>query len=412
MANTLKTLAAGDITRKALAILHNKLVFCKTINKEYDDRFARSGAKNGGTLVIREPNQFSVRSGAVMDVQDVVETTQNLTVATQKGVDINFSAYELTMSMDDFSERILKPAITRLAAEVDKIVITACYKDVYNHVWKSTFGTTPTFTEIAIVRAKLAKGLAPSGDRTMLMESLSMNSVVNDVKALYHSAPEISKQYDTGLMGHALGFEFRETEMIPVHTNGTRVDLNCVGATGCFTSGTAEIKITGGNNTKTILAGDVFTVAECFAVNPETKVAYAHLQQFTCTEAVTTNGSGVATIKVSPTPISSGVKQNISVPTDGLLDGHVVIHVAAGGSGTQAVGEPQNLAYHKDAFTLVTADLEMPRNVDFAAREVFDGVSMRVWRGNDIVNDKFPCRIDVLFGYKTIRPEWACRLVG
>jgi hypothetical protein len=413
MGHTIKTLGDGAITRKALAILHNKLVFVKSINKEYDDRFAQSGAKIGASLLIREPNQFRVRTGAVMDTQDIVETTQTLTLATQKGVDINFSSEELTLHMDDFASRILDPAMSRLAAEIDKICLAAFYKDIYNIHWKSTFGTTPLFGDAAIVRSKLSKGLAPTGNRTMLMESLSMNSVVGDVKALYHSASEIAKAYDTGLMGHALGFEFRESEMIPTHTNGSRVDASCVGATACFASGTAEIKITGGNNAKTILAGDVFTVAECYAVNPETKDVYGHLQQFVCTEAVTTNASGVATIKVSPTPISSGVKQNISVPSDGLLDGHVVIHVAAGGSGTQSAVEPQNLAYHKDAFTFVSADLEVPRGAGvFAKREVHDGISLRIWRGNDIINDKFPCRIDVLFGYKTVRPEWAARLVG
>lgn len=412
MSNTLKTLGDGAITRKALAILHNKLVFVKSINKEYDSRFAQAGAKIGASLLIREPNQFTVRSGAVMDTQDVTESTQTLTLATQRGVDVNFGAAELTLSMDDFASRILDPAMGRLAAEIDKICLAAFYKDIYNIHWKSTFGTVPLFADAAIVRSKLSKGLTPPGNRTLLMESLSMNSVVGDVKALFHSASEISKAYSTGLMGHALGFEFRESEMIPTHTNGSRVDASCVGASACFASGTAEIKITGGNNAKTIAAGDVLTVAECYAVNPETKDAYAHLQQFVCTELVTTDASGVATIKVSPTPISSGAKQNISVPSDGLLDGHVVIHVAAGGSGTQSVVEPQNLAYHRDAFTFVSADLQMPNAKGVASRDVFDGIAMRIWRGDDIVNDKFPVRMDVLFGYKTVRPEWACRLVG
>ena len=132
MSNTIKTLSSGDITRKALALLHNELVFTKTINKQYDDRFARSGAKNGGTLLIRNPNQFTIRTGQTMDIQDVTESTQTLTVATQLGVDINFSSVELTLSLDDFADRILKPAMSRLAAEVDKTVIEACYPYVNN----------------------------------------------------------------------------------------------------------------------------------------------------------------------------------------------------------------------------------------------------------------------------------------
>jgi hypothetical protein len=86
MGNTIKTLGDGAITKKALAILHNKLIFVKGINKEYDSRFAVSGAKIGASLLIREPNQFTVRSGAVMDTQDVTESTQTLTLATQNEV--------------------------------------------------------------------------------------------------------------------------------------------------------------------------------------------------------------------------------------------------------------------------------------------------------------------------------------
>ena len=409
MSNTIKTLGDGAITRKALSILHNNLIFCKSIDRQYDDRFAVSGAKIGANLLIREPNQFTVRSGAVMDVQDVTESTQTLTVATQRGVDINYSSAELTLSMDDFADRILEPAMSRLAAEIDSIIITGCAKAVYNEVY-TTIGTAPVLADIQSARAKLAKGLAPPGDRSIIMESLSMNSVVADSKGLYSPSSEISRQYNRGLVGHAHGFDFRETEMIPVLTNGSRVDASCVGATSCFTSGTAVINITGGNDTKTIVVGDVFTVAECYAANPETKAQYEHLQQFVCTEAVTTNGSGVAAIKVSPTPIDSGAKQNIVTPSDGLLDGHAVVFVAAGGSGTASTGFPMNLAYHKKAFTMVTADLEVPPG--FAHREVFDGISLRIWRQPDIVNDKFPCRIDVYFGYKAVRPEWACRLPG
>lgn len=410
MSNTIKTLGDGAITRKALAILHNKLNFVKSINKEYDGRFAQSGAKIGASLLIREPNQFTVRSGAVMDTQDVTESTQTLTMATQSGVDVNFSSVELTLSMDEFAKRILDPAMSRLAAEIDKIVIESCYKDIYNMVWTS-YGTAPDFEDIQAARAKLSKGLAPAGDRTMLMESLSMNHAVNDMKGLYNSTSAIASQYDSGLMGHALGFGFRESEIVPTHTNGSRTDSTPVVDSTGIVSGTATIGITGDNNAKDVHAGDIFTVADVYAVNPETKTRYAHLQQFVCTTRVACDSGGIATVAVSPTPVTSGAKQNIDEVLAGSV-GKACVYVAAGGSGTADAVDVQNLAYHKDAFTFVTADLELPRDAHFAAREVYDGISMRIWRASDIVNDKFPCRIDVLFGYKTIHPDWACRLPG
>ncbi|MDO9527914.1 MAG: P22 phage major capsid protein family protein [Syntrophales bacterium] len=408
MPNAIKTLSSGDITRKSLALLHNNLIFCKLINREYDNRFARSGAKNGGTLLIREPNQFTVRTGAVMDTQDIDESTQTLTLATQKGVDVNFSSAELTLSLDDFSDRILKPAMARLAADIDSTVLTGCAKSVYNIVY-TTIGAAPDTVDVRSARAKLAKGLAPTNDRAMVMESLSMNAVAVDVPAWFQPGSEIAKAYDTGLMGRFGGFNFYETEMIPTIINGSRTDAtpicNTTEASG-ITSGTATVTTTGAAGT--VAVGDIFTIAGVYAVNPETKAVYEHLQQFVITAAHTNDASDVWA--VSPTPISSGAKQNISVVSAGASK--AVVFVAAGGSGEASTGYATNLGFQKGAFTMVTADLEMPKGVDFAAREVYDGISLRIVRNYDIVNDKFPCRIDVLFGYKAIRPEWAVRLPG
>lgn len=411
MANTIKSLSAGDITKKALSILHNKLVFTKTINKEYDDRFAKSGAKNGGTLLIREPNQFTVRSGAIINTQDVTESTQTLSVATQRGVDVNFSSVELTMSMDNFSDRILKPAMSRLAAEIDSIILTGCYKNIYNHVHGSgvaTTYTTSTLSDVNASRAKLSKGLAPVGDRYILHESLSMNQIISDSKALFQPASEVARQYSQGLIGTAAGYTFHETEMMPTFTQGSNTDAaaGTVDTAG-IVDGTATIPVLGALGAGTWTEGQTFTVAGVYAVNPETKAAYAHLQQFVVTAATTCVTSAV-TLAVSPTPYSTGAKQNIVIST--ASTSAAIITETSGGSGTASTAYVQGLAFHKDAFTMVTADLEMPKGVDFAAREVFDGISLRIVRNYDIVNDKFPCRIDVLFGYKTIRPEWACRL--
>ena len=373
-----------------------------------DDRFAKSGAKNGGTLLIREPNQFAVRTGAIMDTQDVTETTQTLTVATQLGVDVNFSSVELTLSLDDFADRILTPAMSRLAAEVDATVIKGCYPYVYNHT-HTTYGTAPVLTDVLKARTKLARGLAPRGDRNLLCDSAASNSIITAGVNVYNPASEISRQYDQGLIGQVYGFKFYESEMTPTHTCGSRTDTTPV----CDTSGTgivtntSTIAMTAFANGTTYKAGDVFTIAGVYAVNPETKTVYDNLQQFSVTTAITATSTAMSCV-VSPTPITSGAKMNCKVVT--AASNSAVVDLTAGGSGAASTAYINSLAYHKDAFTFVTADLEMPQGVDFAARKVMDGISLRVVRQFDIVNDKFPCRIDVLFGYKTVRPEWACRI--
>lgn len=413
MANTIKTLSDGDITRKALSILHNNLVFCKTINKQYDDRFAKSGAKNGGSLLIREPNQFTVRTGAVMDTQDVTESVQTLTVATQKGVDINFSSVELTLSLDDFADRILTPAMSRLAAEVDSSVISACYPYVYKYV-QTTAGTVPNIADVLKARAELQQGLAPMGNRHYMTGALELNAILTSNVSLMHPSSEVAREFEMGSVGTMYGFKFWETEMIPTHTAGTRTDTTPT----CYTTstgtsienGTPYITITAGSTGTTLKAGDVFIVTSVFAVNPETKVTCAWLQQWSVT--ADTNVTTAATDwPVSPTPYRSGAKQNCVI-VGGSIASVVLVSSTVKSTGAASAANKNSLCYHRDAFTLVTADLEMPRGVDFAAREVYDGISLRLVRNYDIVNDKFPCRIDVLFGCKTVRPEWAARVAS
>ena len=131
MANTLITPVA--LTREALRVLHQKSNFIGTINRSYDDSFAKTGAKIGDTLRIRNPNEFTIRTGATRSNQDVSETYQTLQVATQKGVDFSFSSVEWTLSLDEFSKRYIVPAMTRLAAEIEADALSM-YKDVYNIV--------------------------------------------------------------------------------------------------------------------------------------------------------------------------------------------------------------------------------------------------------------------------------------
>ena len=407
MANTILTPTA--VTRKALAILHNNLAFAKTINRQYDSSFAQEGAKIGTTLKIREPNQFTVRDGAVMQAQDLDESSKTLTVATQKGVDVNFSSVELTMSLDDFSERVLEPAMLRLAAEVEKTVLDNVYKDIYNQ--SGTPATTPaSLTAILNAGVKISQGLAPKSNRSLLMNSVAMAATTGSVASYFHRASELERAFSDGFIGRASGFDWWESELVPTHTNGTRNDTTPVVNTSTgITSGSDVITMTAFGDGLTYKKGDIFTIADVYAVNPETKGRYSHLQQFAVTADETETGSGDMSPAVTPTPVTSGAKQNVELVSAGA--GKAVTNLTGGGSGAASLVYDSHLAYHRDAFTMVTADLEMPKDV-WGAREVHDGISIRLVRDYDIVNDKHPARIDVLFGYLTLRPEWATRVRG
>jgi len=391
MANSILT--PTQVTREALRVLHEKLSFIGTINRTYDSRFAEKGAKIGDTLTIRLPNQYTVRSGKTLNAQDTQENSTSLAVATQKGVDMNFSSAELTMDMDDFSKRIIQPAMAVLASSIESDALTNMTKQVYNGV--GTAGTTPNALSIfGNARAKLNQFLAPKdNNRFLQIDSLAMSSMVDTLKGLFQDANSIKKQYLEGMIGRTAGFDWYENERILYHTTGsdhTTVTVN----DGAIATGDSTLTFAGG----TLSVGTIFTIANVYAVHPETKVAYSFLKQFVVTAV---NGNDYT---FSPAIHSTGALQNV--------DALPVTTAAVTAVGSASTTYPQHLAYHQDAFAFATADLEMPQGVHFASRQVYDGISIRVVRAYDINNDNFPCRLDVLYGYNAIRPELACRITG
>lgn len=383
------------VTREALRILHQKLNFVGSINRSYDDRFANSGAKIGDTLSIRLPNQFTVRTGANLSAQNTTEAKTDLTVATQKGVDIEFSSSELTLKLDDFSKRILEPAMSVLAANIEADALSMAL-DVYNGV--NNIGSAITFNKILQGRKILNDNLAPMDNkRTALLNTQDNVDLVDALKGLFQDSDQISNQYKEGAMGRTAGFDFYENTLVPTQTTGTAPS-----ATTCTISGASQTGSTltiANGSSYTFKKGDIITLAGCNRVHPETKVDTGVLQQF-----VVTADAAATTLTISPAIVVTGGAQNVSAsPTNSGAITKV--------GGASAVYRP-SLVYHKDAFTFATADLVMPQGVDFAAREVMDGISMRVVRQYAISTDTFPCRLDVLYGYKTIRAQLAARILS
>src|SRR5687768_11632342 len=205
MANSLLTPTA--VTREALRILHQKLNFVGSIERQYDDQFAKSGAKIGTSLKIRLPNQYTVRTGAALSAQDTEEVSETLTVATQKGVDLNFTSVDLTMSLDDFSSRVLDPAMSVLAANIEADAMSM-YKDVSQSIWNG--GSAATLSKILAGRKKLNDALAPNGNRTANLNTQDTVDLVDALKGLFHDSKEVGRQYREGEMGRTAGFDFAE----------------------------------------------------------------------------------------------------------------------------------------------------------------------------------------------------------
>lgn len=400
MANTLLT--SSVITNEALRILENNLTFAKGVNRQYESKFGVDGAKIGDTLNIRKPVRYVGRTGKTLDVENATESSVALQLDTQFGVDINFSSADLLLNIDMFSERFLKPAIATIANKIDRSGL-ALYKDVYNAV--GTPGTTPTAWKTYLqAGAKMDhEGVPRDGLRSCVMGPSEQVELVDALKGLFHSSDKISDQYKTGNMGLSGGIKFSMDQNVNAHTVGTYGGTPLVN--GANQTGASLVTDGWSSGASTLNEGDIFTIDGVYAVNPQSRQSTGQLRQFVVTSTVS-DTSGDMTIAISPSIITSGAFQTVTASPANDAGINVL--------GASAASGPANLMYHRDAFTLATADLPLPKGVDMAAR-VSDpqlGISLRMVRQYDINNDNFPCRIEVLYGWKTLYAELACRVCG
>ena len=402
MSNSILTI--DMITRKSLEILENNLVLTRNVNRQYDDSFAVEGAKIGSTLRIRLPDRALVTDGAALQVQDDNEQYTTLTVASQKHIGVNFTSAELTMQLDDFAERVLKPRISQLASSIDNDVANA-YKSIFSSV--GTPGTTPS-TSLVLLQGnqKLNEYASPMNDRYATVNPAANANLVEGMKGFFNPTSTISRQFTAGMMGTGvLGYdEVNMSQSIVNHTTGTTPTLPIVVST-MTAQGSTSLPISFSSGSPTFRVGDVFTIANVYSVNPQTRQSTGSLQQFVVTTNLDISSTTTGTLTISPA---------IYTPTNALatVDSFPAASAALTFLGGSATSYPQNLIYHKNAITFATADLLLPQGVDMASRQVHNGISMRIVRQYDINNDRLPCRIDVLYGYSVIRAPMAVRLWG
>lgn len=412
MANSILT--PTMITRKALDVLHQKCNFIGNVNRQYDDRFAQTGAKIGTSLNIRMPSKYSVRTNATLAAQDHIERSTPLNVSSQYGVDVSFTSVELTMDLDDFSERIIEPAMSQLAAKLEGESMAAAYK-LTNNYTNATTDALMTYKYFQKGGANITNNLGPLSQRSAIMGTDSVVEFNDAVKGLFQSQDNIRKQYREGLMGRTGGFDVYENTLTPTHTTGTldsAAALTTGAALGTSTTANAWVSQTAlsvdGVTADTLLAGDIITISGVYAVHPELKSNSGKLLPFVVQTAVTlTTAATTYTVTVKPGMIygSGNAYQNCAISGPANTDNNTVTLIGAVGS---AFG--QDLQFHKDAFVFATADLEdVSKYGAWGARAQKDGISMRIARQYAISSDTVPCRIDVLWGFAGLYPELANR---
>ncbi len=401
MPNTLLT--PVKILDESLMILENMLTFTARSNRDYSDEFAISGAKIGATVNARKPNRFVGTTGPALNIENVNETSVPITLTTQFHVDFTFSSQELTLIVDEFADRYLKPAMATIANKIDFDGLGLA-TTVANNV--GTVGATPN--DIAVLLnagVKLDNEATPrDGRRTVVWDPATNGSMVKSAAGLFNPSNKIGEQYESGIFSPSgLGFDIGMDQNVNTFTTGTRTNgtVSGAGQTG------SSLLVTGLGAAATVKKGDTFTIAGVFGVNPQNRQSTGVLRQFTVLADATADGSGNATLTIFPAINTAASNQQYQTVTAGPANAAAVTWDIA--ASTQYTA---SLAYHRDAFTLATADLEdVSKYGAWGARRMHKGISMRIARQYAIGTDTVPCRIDVLYGWAPVYNELACRIV-
>jgi hypothetical protein len=404
MANTFKT--TSWMAKEFLRHFENSNTFSKYVNKRYASEYTKADFRPGTTISIPKPARFAVTSGATASFPDITEESVNLTVA-QYNSSFAPTSVEMSVSVsrDQFSDRYLKPMAVALSSQVDKDGLALVYTTVANAA--GTPGTTPSAlsTYLTAKAIALEHGMPVDNDISIIINPAAEASIVDALKGLFQSSTEIEKQYKTGKMGMVIGAKWSMDQLVATHTQGQQGGTPLVNGA----SQTGASLITDGWTAAAanrLKAGDIFTVAGVFAVNPVTKQSTGRLQQFVVTADAASDGTGNATISISPSIVTSGTLQTV---TGSPADNAAITVLGAGSA--QAV---HNVLFHRDAFTLASVPMQTYGGLDKSAVE-YDpetGISVRITQGMDVTNDKLLVRADVLYGWAATRPEWASRVEG
>ena len=412
MSNNLLTIS--KITNEALMVLENELTFTGQVDRNYDDQFAVVGAKIGQTVNVRRPGLFIGAVGPQLVVEDFNETSVPVTLSTQFQVSTQFTTQDLALSLDMFSDRILKPAIATVANKMDRDGLLVAKNNTANIV--GTAGTAPTglITYLTAAAYLDSEGAPRDGRRSVTIEPFTSSTIVDSLKGLFVPTSQISSQYTKGLMGRdSGGMNWYMDQNVVSQTFGSystaTLSCNVTTATGFLSTGWAyssNITIGATSAAATLNQGDTFTIAGVYAVNPQNRQSYGKLRNFVVQSTTAIGSGGTATVTVVPAVITAGQFQNVSVTSTGSQ-----AVTPFNNTGTVSA---QNILMHRNAFTLACADLELPEGVHFAGRASDKelGLSIRVVRQYTINNDSIPTRLDVLYGWAPLYPELACRIAS
>lgn len=404
MANAINNVkdGAGLFAKGIAETLRDNMVFCNFVDKADESDFdGKNGFKAGDTIYTSIPPRYIAQEDN-LDItsskEDSVETKKPIVLDKTATIGMELSSLELATDIDVKRALVRHgiPAAESIAQSIEARCFSLAMKSTYNSV--GTAGSNAfTVADILASRTKLSENLCRSNDRGLFMTSASGAAAVDARKGLFQDSSAIAEQYRNGMIGRADGFDWYETELLPTHTNAADVTGAAINDAS-VSEGSASLTVDGLSVAPA--EGTVFTVAGVFMVHPITKAVTSRLQQFVV-------GAGATTTNIPVTPslyaASNGLQNVSALPADDAALTFV---------GAASTGYIQNLAVHKSAFKMATAPLYAPKGVDLVATQTVDGITVNLVRDFDVNTRKVITRLDVLYGFNEVRPEWSCRLTA
>ncbi len=389
-------LTPAIITKESLVILEANLVAAAKVNRTFENQFV----KIGSTLTIRKPNRYTVSTGPGLQIQNITEPSTSITISNQHHVDFQFTSQDLTLTIEEFSERYLKPAAAALANVIDFGVISN-FTQVQNAV--GTPGTTPNaFSFLAAVGQRMDENLVPQDGRVLMLNPASYWGMATGLSALY--VRSVAEPALKGFLAMIANFEIYLDQNVQSQTYGAFAGTGVVNGA----NQTGSQLVTNGwtaSITGLFNVGDVIQIAGVNNINAQSRASTGVVANFVITATANSDSGGNATLSIYPSIVTSGAYQTVSGSPANLAR-----VTSAPTNALASTSYAQNLAFVRDAFGLVTVPMEIPQGVDFAAREMYKNISMRVIRAYDVQNDVFPTRVDILWGTACWYPELAVRL--
>nr|WP_281374913.1 P22 phage major capsid protein family protein [Gluconacetobacter sacchari] len=407
------------ITREALMIRRNTNDYVQNVNREYQAQFARTGAKIGDTINVRLPNDYVVQDGPTVNPEATAERSIPLTISYRKNVPMSFSTQERTMNIDDFSERYIAPAVNALVGQVamDAMTMALSASNMVLNTDDTGNLIAPSSNTWLRAKAILTACNAPLDDRYAVLDPMTDANTVSGMMGMFNPTGQISRQTVDGQMGSKiLGVRgwMQDQTVIISQTGSYDGTGTATGTYGNYTPNGAPVTTISASASPhssvistsalsgTLKQGDVITIAGVNRINRVNKSSLHILQQFVVLADV---ASGATSIPVSPAIIPPSGTGPVPYQTVDAAPaaGAAIKLVAPAGSVIR-----RNLLYSKRAMTLATVDLEMvDRGVVDCGRASLDGISLRTLTYYNGSDDTRATRLDVLYGFGMLRPDWA-----